>query len=246
MRREFLGLLILSAMAFAAIDQEYIQVVARNGSSAIEKTTEVAIFSDQLAADALLRMEQVCKTSSVVDCSVDVDAKKVTMREDYLPGTYYSYSTEYGLPFVTHTISISKVPTDRFSRALGRLLVLANATAPAAGGGSVNPIDLLDAEENGPNVEILRRLDANLTYAVVMPLPVAEASAGEAPVRVDGDRAEFDLIGVMEAGKPMVVRSRELNLGYMVAIAGIVVVAALALAFFRSKPARKGRLKKTG
>ncbi len=246
MRREFLGLLILSVMASAAIDQEHIQVVARNGSSSIEKTMEVVIFSDQLAADALLRMAQVCRTSAAVDCSVDVEGKTVTMREDYLPGTYYTYSSEYGLPFVTHTITISKVPTDRFSRALARLLVLANATEPAAGGGSVNPIDLLDTEQNGPSVEILRRLDANLTYVVIMPLPVAEASAGEAPGRVDGDRAEFDLIAVMEAGKPMVVRSRELNLGYMVAIAGIVVVAALALAFFRSKPARKGRLKKTG
>jgi hypothetical protein len=246
MRRELLGLLILSAMAAAAIDQEYVQVVARNGSSSIEKTMEVVLFSDQLAADALVRMEQVCRTSTAVDCTVDAEARKVTMREDYLPGTYYSYSTEYGLPFVTHTISISKVPTDRFSRALGRLLVLANATEPAAGGGSVNPIDLLDREENGPNVEILRRIDANLTYVVVMPLPVAEASAGEVTAAVDGERAEFDLIRVMEEGKPMVVRSRELNLGYMVAIAGVVVVAALALAFFRSKPARKGRVKKTG
>jgi hypothetical protein len=226
-------------LAGAAIDQSYVQTVHRNGTSSIEKTMEVAIFSDQFASDGLERMDAYCSKGKGIDCSVDVEKKRVTITESFASGGYYAFSSDYGLPFITHTLVIDRIPSDRFATLFERLLIESNATPGLVSGGTVKPTDLGDEEANSEVVAALRLIQANITYTVVMPVAVSEAGAGNASGSIDGSSASFDLVEVLDASKPITVKSRELNLGYLVAIAGVVVLVALALSFFGMKPAKR-------
>ncbi|MEW6722302.1 MAG: hypothetical protein AB1324_03505, partial [Candidatus Micrarchaeota archaeon] len=135
MRRELLASLILISAAFAALDQTYVHTILPDGSSEMEKTMEITIFSNQLTETGLEDMRELCATSSRVRCEVDVESKTVTMWDDFETGGYYTFSSDYGIPFITHTATIVKIPTDRFSVLLQRVLIDSNATPPVAGGG---------------------------------------------------------------------------------------------------------------
>jgi hypothetical protein len=238
MRRELLAFLLMAVAAHAAIQQSYIQTVSRNGSSVIGKTMQITIFSDQLTAEALSRMEAFCDGQARIDCSVDPAAKTITMSDAFAPGGYYEFQSDYGLPFIRHTVTVSKIPTDRFSSLLDQVLLGANVTS-AAGGGSASAIDLRDFKANRENADLLRQIGANITYTVVMPIPVSSATCGNLTGTIDGSSATFDLTGAMEQSQPIVVESDELNMGYMVAIAGLIVIIALAVSFMGSKTVRK-------
>jgi len=244
MRREIFALMLLSVIAGAALDQSYVQTVSRNGASSIEKVMEVTLFSNQLSLEGLTRMAEVCRTSDTLECSVDVGNKKITMTESFSSGGYYTFSSEYGIPFITHTLTVSKVPTDKFSTSLEKLLVAANATDYAGGSGSVKPIDLVDREGNVEAVAALKMLKANITYTIIMPTSVSEAKAGGISGEVAGASATFDIVSAMDESAPIVVRSQEPNYGYIIAIAGVVVLAALALSFLGTRPGKTVKRKK--
>ncbi|MCI0504267.1 hypothetical protein L0Y65_06185 [Candidatus Micrarchaeota archaeon] len=244
MRREIFALLLLSVIGGAALDQSYMQAVSRNGASVIEKTMEVTLFSNQLSQEGLARMGEVCRTSDTLNCSVDVENKKITMAESFSSGGYYTLTSDYGIPFITYTLTLGKVPTDEFSNSLERLLVAANATEYSGGSGAVKPIDLADREANAESAGVLKMLKANLTYTITMPSQVSEARAGNISGMVSGPSARFDLVSVMEESAPIVVRSQEPNYGYIIAIAGVVVLAALAFSFLGTRPDKAAKRKR--
>jgi hypothetical protein len=244
MRREALFLLAVSALMFAAVDQTYIHDFSRDGSSKITKTSELSIFSAELTNASFANMKAVCDDGFRVDCSVDVAKKTVTITESFAPGGYYTFGSVYGLPDITHTLVIEKIPNDKFASALSKLLIAANVTDPSQGGGSVSPIDFEDELNNREAAAILRMIRANLTYTINMPYDIDEAVAGNVTGNVSGKSVSFDLISLLEQSKPLMIRSRELNLGYIVLIFGILVIAALAFSFFWSKPMKTMKKKK--
>lgn len=237
MRRSMFVLLMLSLAAFAALDQSYSQVVSRNGTSTITRTSDITIFAGQLTVQALEKMAAACEESDSLDCSVDIGEKKVTFRESFAPGGYYSMSSDYGFPFITHTLTIDRIPTDRFSSSLDKLLRASGVAGEQ--GASIRPIELADKKTAQENAQILRSVNANITYTILMPIAVSEARAGNVSGSVEGAGVAFDLVEVIGAGEPIVVVGRELNLGYMVAAAGVIVLAALALSFFGTKKPRR-------
>jgi hypothetical protein len=239
MKREAMFLLALFALAFSSVDQTYVQDFSRDGSSIITKTSELSIFSAELTNASFARMKEVCDGGFRVECSVDVAKKTVTMAEAFSPGGYYTFGSEYGLPDITHTVVIEKIPNDKFATSLSRLLIAANVTDPSQGGGSVSPIDFEDQATNREAAAILRIIRANLTYTINMPYDIDEASAGNLTGNVRGKSVSFDLIALLEQSEPVVIKNRELNLGYIVVIFGIIAIAALAFSFFWSKPMKK-------
>ncbi|HSB47383.1 MAG TPA: hypothetical protein VLD37_05190 [Candidatus Bilamarchaeum sp.] len=239
MRREALILLALLAVSCAALDQSYIQSVSRDGTSTISKTSELTLFTTVLTNKSFASMKQACESGKNLDCIVDVKAKTVTITESFSPGGYYTYSSEYGIPEVAYTLTINKIPNDKFASSLSKLLIAANISGAAEGAGSVNPIDFEDEANNREAAGILRQIRANLTYTIVMPFDVDEAHAGNITGTVSGKTVTFDLVSLLQESKPIVVRSRELNLGYIVLFIGLIAVAALAFSFFWSKPMKK-------
>ncbi len=238
MRREILALLLLALSASAAFDQTYLQTLSRDGNSTIEKTMQVTIFSNQLDSQAMAKMDEFCKGQTALDCSLDVGNKTITITDSFSSGGYYEYTTDYGLPYVTHTLTITRIPTDRFSTLLDRILSAANVSG-SGGGGSVSPIDLRDNATNVQNAAYLRQFGANLTYTIIMPADISSAASGALNASVSGRTASFDLVGVLAESKPIVVRSQELNLGYITAIVGVLIIAALAVSFMGSKTVKR-------
>src|SRR4030095_4638639 len=133
MRRELFALLLI-ASSFAALDQSYVQNVSSTGSSTIVQGPEITIFSNIVTSECLANMDEVCNSTSKLDCSVDVANKKITITENFNTGGYYIFANDYGFPFVTHSMTITRIPTDRFSSSLEKLLILANATPPGQTG----------------------------------------------------------------------------------------------------------------
>ena len=242
MRRELFALLLISAAAFAALDQAYTQEVSRGGESVVGKSMELAVFSNQLTPGALERMEDACARDSKLGCSVDKENKLVTIRQSLGPGTYYTYSAEYGFPSVTYTLVVEKLPADIFSDALAEVLAAANATGVAQVRGTVKPLSLSDKDANAANAAVLKALGASIKYRAIMPSGVTYAAAGSVEGAISGNEAEFEIIDVMADSEPLVVKSEELNLGLITLIAMVVVLGALAFSFLGSrKPAKKRR-----
>lgn len=246
MRVEIAAVLFLLtvSLAAAALDQSYVHVVSRDGSSTMEKTMELAMFSNQLTPAVLERMGATCKSDRDLDCDVDVQNKKITIRERLSSGTYYVFTSEYGLPYITHTLVVKSIPSDRFGDVLNELLVAANVTGE--GGSGVGAMDLTDKAANNESVFYLKLLKANITYTVTMPMAIAEARAGEVAGGIHGDVAEFNLVEVLEASEPITVRCVELNLGYIVAIVGIGIIAFLAFSFVSGRRAETPQNPKKG
>jgi hypothetical protein len=225
----------MSLVASAAIDQSYEMRVNRDGSSVIEKSMEMNIFGADLNAAELAQVSELCQRDSRFDCSVD--GRTIMMAEGFSPGSYYTYRSDFGLLEIEHTLTINRVPTDRFSIILED--ILDEAGIQEASGEAAEPIDLLDRAENEEAIGVLRQFGANLTYTVAMPSGFTEARSGALEGTRIGDGAMFDLLDVMDGAQPMVVKSKELNTANIVVASMVVVLAALAITFMRTKPKKR-------
>jgi hypothetical protein len=221
--RKLIVLLLFAALASGAFDQSYIQTVGTDGSSVMVKTQDLSVFSNTVSFPALAK---ACAMMSSVQCSVTGQTMTITARFGPASG-YYTYTTDNGFPLITKTLVISKVPNDVFGNDLARVLQAANITGS---GGQDVAIDL--TADNSGIVPTLKQLKVKLTYTVDMQAAPTEASAGDVTGTIDGNTVTFNLVDVMASGKPIIIRTSELNLGAIVLIIGILVVAWLAYSFF--------------
>ncbi|VVC02867.1 Uncharacterised protein [Candidatus Bilamarchaeum dharawalense] len=245
MKRAILALLILSMVVFSSFDQTYTQKMSRNGESTIEKTADMSIFAGQLSENAFKKMDEYCRGTLDVECKVDVEKKVVTITEKFSPNFYYRLTGDYGIPYTTYTLTIDRVPTDKFSETLEKILVaIGEGTTTSQ---PIPPLDLLDKTNNQANVETLRILGVSLDYVVEMPSQIDSAAAGKVPGIIEGNTVRFNMVDVLGESEPMIVTSREMNYGYLVAILGAVVLIALAYMFMvssRPRASKKGTIKK--
>jgi len=221
--RNIMILLLLAAVAGATFDQSYVQSVAGDGSSSIVKTQDLSVFSNAVSFPALAA---TCAAMSSVQCSVS--GQTMTITERLIPnGGYYTYMTDNGFPLITNTLIVNKVPNDLFGADLARVLYAANASS--SGGQSI-AIDL--TADNRDVVSALKQFKVNLTYVVDLQTGATEASAGNVTGIIAGNTVTFDLVDVMASGQPIVIKSQQLNLGAIVLILGVAVIAWLAYSFF--------------
>ncbi len=235
--KPIIALLIVMALSFATVDQSYVQVISADGTSTIQKTMDISIFSNQLHGSALQAMAAFCSSSTKESCSVDIASKTLTIKEALAPGNYYTIDTEYGFPFVTQTLAIQSIPNDMFGDSLNTILAAANIT----GSGVVQP--LVMSGDNNASVAALKMLNANFTYTVVMPASVSTAASGGYGAVVQGADAKFDLIQVLSQSQPMVIVTEQINSFVVVCIIGVIVLAALAYSFFSSRPSKTSKKK---
>ncbi|MBN1169595.1 hypothetical protein JXA56_01090 [Candidatus Micrarchaeota archaeon] len=218
-------LLLLTAAVSAGLDQFYEQKVLISGESVVEKTMDISLFSDD---EALAKVEQVCSQKEY--CSLD--NKTITITEKFAPGPYYQYNDNYGL-FIEYEITVKRIPTDKFSRSLDSILKEAGAIDEI--GSAAEPLDLLDKEANRKSAEFLRKFNVNIVYAIDMPAEISEARAGNVSGKIEGSRATFDIIEIMQDSDVIVVKSSQINMGYIITVTGIASLAVLAILFTRKK-----------
>ena len=241
MRREILVVLLMCTLVSAGLDQSYIHVVDREGNSEITKTMDISAFMTDFEEGSMEKISDLCVEDPELRCSVE--GKTITITESFSPGEHYDFKADYGIPFITYTLTQKKIPTDTFSVSLDKLLRKAGVIEGGVEG-SADAIDLYNEEENRENAGFLRRFNVNLSYQITVPTDIDEASAGNVSGAVDGPSATFDIVDLMEESRPVVIKNSELNMGYLVIIAAIVVLGALAYSFFKSKPQVKKKTKK--
>jgi len=132
-------------------------------------------------------------------------------------------------------LTVKKIPTDKFSRSLER--ILREAGVVEGSGSAAEAIDLLN--DNSKEAEFLRKFNVNIVYTIEMPAGITEATAGDVSGAIDGTSVSFDLLEVMENQAPIVVKSSQLNTSYVIIAAAIVVLAGLAMLFRGSKKKRR-------
>lgn len=223
--RNLIVLLLLAALASGTFDQTYVQTLDQYGNSVIVKTQDLSVFSNSVSFPALA---EACAAMSSVQCSIT--GQTMTITERFTPnGGYYTYMTDGGFPLITNTLVINKIPNDVFGDDLTRVLDAANVTST---GGQNSAIDL--TADNRDIVSALKQFKVKLTYIVDLQTAASEASAGNVTGTISGSMVTFNLVDAMATGQPIVIKSQELNVGAILLVLGVIVLAWLAYSFFVS------------
>ncbi|MGV8084792.1 MAG: hypothetical protein ACP5N9_00895 [Candidatus Bilamarchaeum sp.] len=247
-------LVIFSISVFAANEQLFIHEIYQNASSKIARSADLSIFADRLGSDGLLKMSTTCNSGFRPHCLVDLEKKSVYI-EEYVSSDnpHYTFVSDGGFPYVTYTLTISSIPTDKFVSDTDRLMVQSgaiNGTGPSA------PLSLDLTRDNSNFLSVVRMLNTNLSYFVIMPGSITSATAGNYSASIypstlgpDQAGASFDLAHVMQNRSPMIIKSKELNTSMLVVVFAVIVFAIIAYMFFGSsrkvvKAAPKPEVKK--
>ena len=219
MKRFILFLMILS-VAFSAGSQTYAHEVDFLGSSTIEEKRDLSLFLNLLPKTAVTDMEIVCQTYAELDCAIDANSLVIRVNVPE-KNSYYTLSTDYGIPFTTTNLTIDKIPTDLFDNRINSILKKANLTE---GSGFSKPINLKNKEDNLALSDALMNAGVDSNYIIVMP---------------NGERSEVNMIELLSDSAPIVVTSYSLNLWLIFLIIGIGAVAGLSYMFFGNRRGRR-------
>ena len=230
--RTLLAVVLLSLLLTGSIYQTYEQQVAIDGDSVISREEDANLFFGLLGDDAEQKIEMACEADSSLGCSYSEGTLKLA--ESFSPSDdYYEFDVVHGLPYVEYQLEVNKIPTDRFMEKLSEILVAAGLSNTTSQNGKA--IDLGNAGVNAELAKLMRDSQLDIVYIVKMPGEVFVGSAGGASAELTCSTATFNLADVLSESQPMIVKSRELNLAYILFILAVLVIAGFAASFFFGK-----------
>jgi hypothetical protein len=134
--------------------------------------------------------------------------------------------TDYGFPYITYTMAIHSITTDLFSIKQNQILV-------AAGYPKGSAYEAVDISKKDANTAQMLKSFGDISYVVEMPGAVTETNVGQ---KTGPATVTFLLSDAYGKDGLVLVKSQELNVGYIVIGALIIVLAAFALSFLKKKP----------
>ncbi len=234
--RMVLAVVLLSLLLTGSIYQTYEQKVDINGNSVITREEDANLFLGMLGDDAGQKIEIACGADASLGCTYSEGRLKLT--ESFRPGDgYYEFEVVHGLPYVEYQLEVNRIPTDRFMEKLSEILVAAGLSNTTTQNGRA--LDLSNAGENAEMAKLMRDSQLDIVYIVEMPGEVVVGSAGGAGAELTCSTATFSLADVLSESRPMVVKSRELNIAYIIFILAVLVIAAFAASFFFGKKKKR-------
>jgi len=230
--RILLAVMFLSVLLTGSTYQSYEQTVGTEGNSVIVKATDIGLMLGMLGDDVEQEIGAACSADPSLRCSVSNGT--LIMEEAFSSNEgYYTYDVNYGIPFIEYDLVVKKVPVDRFTEKLDEILVAAELTNGSTSSGE--PLNLQDGDTNGEIALFMRQSGLEMGYVIIMPGEIASATAGEIGGTTEGPMTEFMLSEVLQESKPITVKSREINWGYIIVIAMVIVLALFTLSFIRKK-----------
>ncbi len=214
-RRYLLVALFAFGLMLTGSTQTYEHTFGQSGNSLIVETRDLTSYIQSYPQGALERLAGACAANPSLGCSVSGVSMTTTIAMS--PGGDYAFSSDYGIPFVTTTLTVSRIPSDQFDSALNRALVAADLTAS---GSSAKPLDLRDADANARLASAWKSVGMTKTYTVVMP---------------NGYSKTYDVIALLEDSRPVTLVTQDLNFGFLVVALGVLVLGAFAASFFMDK-----------
>ena len=218
-----------------AIAQEYTHTMERDGDSTITKTFDTTL----LHGYDMGAIATVCQ-SSEYSCSVEDGKMSLAISLDKT-NKHYQTESEYGLPFITYTLSLRTVPTDLFSEEMSRILVAAGYEE----GPEIPATEIWTRDTEATSV--LRNF-GDISYTVEMAGWITETNVGE----ISGSAVTFMFSEAYQTEQNIIIKSQEINAGYLVLVVMAIVLMAFTLSFIKKKkvvkpeaaPPRKRRRRK--
>jgi hypothetical protein len=165
------------------------------------------------------KLRNTCMANAGLGCTVD-DGTIILKTAIPKNSEYYSFRTDYGIPFTTYSLSIKSIPNDVFSKQLNAVLV-------AAGMPAGSEYEVLEITKDG-DISSSLKIFGDISYSVEMPGDIFEANIGSA---TSSSGATFLLSDAYAAGGPVVIKSREINWGYLLLIFAAIAIIGFALSF---------------
>ena len=240
------GVLILLVAMFllsGCIKQEYYQKVNSDGTSTIRQVTDftgmvesmgesMASMGETPGENFTAGLLESCSGLADESVACSVDGYVLTLEKSFTPEDgYYTFEVEQGL-YNKYKLTVNKVPSDVFADAMQDEDLMGGAEA------STDTIDLRDktnAKQTAQTVALISGME--LTYTVEMPGTVTNAyvDGGEYVPKIEGSSAEYDLLGVFDDSGALVVESEELNILWVGIGLAVMIIAILAILYFRKK-----------
>jgi hypothetical protein len=215
MRKLFVLFLLFAVLAVNAA-QTYVQKVDTVGNAVVTEERDLSVFLQLFPSGSLEKIANTCASDPSLSCSVSGSVMTTTIDMGSGSG-YYSYTTEYGLPFATTTLTVNKLPTDLFDTSVDNVLNKAGLTS---GKGSAEPIDLGDKVADAAIAEAWKGAGVSMSYTIVMP---------------DGYSESYDVTELLANAHPITISTQEPDFGLIVLILGVIALAAVAYSFFGLK-----------
>jgi hypothetical protein len=200
--------------------QTYVQTFDSSGNSMIVEQKDMSSYLQSYPVGSLDRLAAACSASPSLGCSVEGTIITITLKMTPDSG-YYAFQSSYGLPFITSTATVGKIPSDLFDSALNQVFIATDLTNSSS---SAKAVDLADKATDARLSAAWKSVGINETYTMVMP---------------NGYSETYDLVSLLADAQPMTATVQELNMGAIVLIVGIIVLAAFAASFFFTKQKKK-------
>lgn len=222
------------ALLFLAgcIDMIYTQKVSADGTSTIEldvdATKLLGMMGSQMPPEYLANVSAQLEASCVEARAQGVECKaegtKIIKSRKFTPQDgVYSFESSGGLFGSKYKVAVNKIPVVSFSAGTGNT---------GMAGGQTEDIILSDKAKNVQTAAGMQQMQATMKYVVEMPAPITKATAGKYEAKIDGNRATFDLLEVMESSEPLVIEAEAGGGWALIAIIAVVVAVVLILLFF--------------
>lgn len=229
MKKILLSILIVMSVVFSAtMDHTYMQTINEKGDSIFTRITKGEVFPEGSNTSAI---EQICKEAVVARCMINQSSQttqiEITLKEKE---GYYTISTEYGFPFITHIVKIERIPTDKISEQMIQILKQSGFTKRIQ---PASAVDLL--ADNKESARALKSFGAEIEYEVKVPGLINEASFAEEKINFQGERATVDFTKLLEKQGELKIVSSEMNWAYISAVIAVLVIVAFGASFIFDK-----------
>lgn len=233
MKKILLSILIIIGIVFSAtMDHTYMQEIDEKGNSVFTRVTKGEVFPEGSNQSAI---EQICKENIVATCKINQSSQttQITIKMKESEG-YYSIDTDYGFPFITHTITVEKIPTDKISEDMIKVLKQSGFSKRIQGASAV---DLL--ANNAESARALKSFQANIQYQLIVPGLINEATFAEERIEFSGEKIEIDFTKLLEKQGELKIVSSEINWAYVSAVIAVLVIVAFGASFVFDKKVQK-------
>lgn len=220
-----IAIFILIVMAFSVAGfQEYKHILSEDGTSQISQITELAIFGT-FDPSIPTKMANSCSKINDPGVSCKVEGNILVLKSDFSKNNkYFTIKTEYGFPEVTYTLTINKIPNDKFQKAL--------LIASGEKGAVSDAIDFNDKSVNANLAKQMALFGLEINYTIGIPGEIVTANAGKYNAVVGEKEVTFQLNEVYKESAPLVVKAKTTNWSSVTMAGGVVFILLIALWFF--------------
>jgi hypothetical protein len=244
MKMKKIILLLLASLLFTgSVVQTYEQKMYETGDSLITEHLDLSLFSQVMPNNSIPKMASACLSDLKLNCEVDVDSKSITIIRSFSANNnHYTFQAEQSIIDTLYTLTVIKIPNDRFKDSLNEVMVEAGVSETK--GPAEVAINLNDKEGAAETAASMEKLDLEILYEIEMPGEVVSAKAGDIRAEIDDSAVRFDMVEVLKDSEPLVIKSRKLNLIYVAGVFAVLILILISVSFFIKKKPKEEPKKK--